>query len=82
MLDDEATLSRILGKYLKKVNKTENIPMDADLKEMGLDSMSAINLLLEIETQFEVNFPDTMLNSAVFRSGNTLRDAIRILKKT
>ena len=68
-------LWRILRTHLR-FEDDEEIPMDVRLEELGLDSMGAINVLLDIEDTFDVSFPDELLTEETFRTASSLRDAI------
>ena len=39
---------------------------ETTLKDMGLDSMASIELLLELEDQFDIVFPDELLTEETF----------------
>jgi acyl carrier protein len=69
-------LSTVLREHLTLVAPGDEIPQESTLGELGLDSMNAINLMLDLEGEFGVTFPDSMLNEETFRSGNTLVQAI------
>lgn len=49
------------------------------LRELGLDSMSAVNLLLDIEATFGITFPDELLTGEVFRTVESLADSVERL---
>ena len=72
-------LDEILIKHLKLMTQDDILPESKPLSEMGLDSMSAVNLLLELEEKFQIQFPDSMLNSETFASAISLRSAISFL---
>jgi acyl carrier protein len=72
-------LEHVLREHLVLLPPGEGIPRESKLTELGLDSMAAISVLLELEQAFEVTFPDSMLNGDTFRSAATLEDAIRKL---
>jgi acyl carrier protein len=74
-------LLNVLQKHLKFANPAKNFPMDAELESLGLDSMSAIDLLLALEETFEIVFPDAMLTPEVFRSARSLESAVQSLLK-
>jgi len=77
----EDTLQKILLRHLP--GRTEIVPADAELKKLGLDSMNAVNLLLDIESTFSIRFPDHMLNSNVFGRPAPLAGAIvRLLEES
>jgi acyl carrier protein len=53
-----------------------------DLYEAGLSSLDTIQLILALERQFNVEIPDEMLNRNLFRSIDSLADAIGTLQRT
>jgi acyl carrier protein len=55
------------------------IDLDTELREVGLDSMSAISLLLDLEKEFGITFPDDTLAPEVFRTGATLLETVQRL---
>ena len=72
-------LAELLPRHLRSFENSDGILPSMELVELGLDSMAAINLLLEVEDTFGVVFPDDLLNSATFSTGASLRDAIASL---
>jgi acyl carrier protein len=56
------------------------IPMDDGLIEQGLDSVTAVDLLLEIEREFAVVFPDELICAETFASGSSLGRVIEQLQ--
>ncbi|KVO58489.1 acyl carrier protein [Burkholderia stagnalis] len=52
-----------------------------DLYDAGLSSLDTIQLMLALERQFDVEIPDEMLNRQLFRSIDTLADAIATLRR-
>ncbi|MCA9940881.1 MAG: hypothetical protein KC418_19720 [Anaerolineales bacterium] len=66
----------ILRRHLRLSEATEPFPVEEKLNRMGLDSLSAINLLLDLEDGFDIVFPDALLNGETFRTALTLGDAI------
>ena len=69
----------ILREHLRFVSEDPEFPMDTNLEKLGLDSMSAIDLLLNLEQTFEILFPDSMLTVETFRTATTLEEAVRSL---
>jgi acyl carrier protein len=53
--------------------------MDKPLDELGLDSMGAVNLLLDLEDSFEISFPGSLLTEETFRTAANLHTAVRSL---
>ncbi|MEO1367902.1 MAG: phosphopantetheine-binding protein [Acidobacteriota bacterium] len=52
---------------------------DTVLGDVGLDSLTAVDVMLSIEDTFGVTFPDSMLTYDVFRHYGTLRDGVQQL---
>lgn len=50
--------------------------MNQNLKDLGIDSMASIELLLELEEVFEVALPDEILTEEILNDGNALYNAI------
>lgn len=70
----------VLGRHLKYAPPDQDIPLDADLKELGLDSMGAIDLLLDLEQSLRIVFPDELLTEETFRNAANLIEAIGSLE--
>ena len=55
-------------------------PMDlsesADLYDAGMTSHASVNLMLALENEFDVEFPDELLTRSVFSSIETIERAI------
>ncbi len=51
--------------------------MDTPLDELGLDSVKAIYLLLDLEEAFQVQIPNTMLSPEIFVFPQALYDAMQ-----
>jgi acyl carrier protein len=54
----------------------------ADLYQAGLTSHASVNLMLALETAFDVEFPDSMLKRSVFQSVSSIREALQQLGKS
>jgi acyl carrier protein len=53
--------------------------MDAYLVDLGLDSVEAISLLIDLEVASGVSFPSSMLTAETFKSGKSLEHALLTL---
>jgi acyl carrier protein len=49
---------------------------DADLYRAGMTSHASVNVMLALEGEFDVEFPDRMLKREVFGSISAIRSAI------
>lgn len=74
-LDAEVFLGLLYG-HLKQVGEEHTLTMESDLYELGLDSMAAVNLLLELEEIYGVVFPDVLLSESTFATPMSLKSAI------
>ncbi len=66
-------LLRPLLKFLGE----RTITSDAPLRELGLDSMQAVELLFAIEDTFEVTFPEEDLSDATFATAGSLWSVVQ-----
>jgi acyl carrier protein len=63
----------VLGRSVKRLDVND------DLFAAGMTSHSSVNLMLALENEFQVEFPDRMLTRAVFKSIGSLTAAIEEL---
>ncbi|MDX3112513.1 acyl carrier protein [Streptomyces scabiei] len=61
----------LLAPFLKFLGE-EEITAETSLREQGLDSMQAIELLFAIEDAFGVALPDEAMNHATFATAGSL----------
>lgn len=64
----QSRIEQIIRPNLKFLSKGAEIGRDDDLGELGLDSLAAINLLFDIESEFGVTIPDEVLDENTFSS--------------
>lgn len=69
-------LVTVLRDHLKYLKAGEELDFEQTLGDLGLDSMSAIDLLFGLEEAFEVSFPDALLNEETFRTARSLENAV------
>ena len=63
-MDDITTqFEQCLRRYLRLV-KPDSIKYDVELVQLGLDSMTAVALLVDLEKTFNIRFPDDMIVEA------------------
>ncbi|MGW1175137.1 phosphopantetheine-binding protein [Kitasatospora sp. NPDC002543] len=68
-------LPELLRPFLKFAGDRE-ITAESPLREFGLDSMQAIELLFAIEDTFDVSLPDEDMNDATFETAGSLWTAV------
>ena len=72
-------LKNILVGHLNQVESIDQIIETEDLTLLGLDSMGAMNLLFELEDSFNVSFDESLLTPEVFKTTNSLHNALLTL---
>jgi acyl carrier protein len=77
---DDITLEfeQCLRRHLRLV-KPDSINYDMELAQLGLDSMTAVAVLLDMEKTFGIRFPDDMLVEGTFRTAGKLKTAVELL---
>ena len=79
-MDDFSTqFEEVLRRHLRSA-KADSIDYNLELVQLGLDSMTAIAVLLDMEKSFSIRFPDDMLVEGTFRTAGRLKDAVRELQ--
>lgn len=73
---DDATFEAILRKRLKHLEPGAALPEDALLKDLGLDSMEAVELLLDLEDELGIVLPDEAMTAETFATASSLREAV------
>lgn len=53
-----------------------SLAADDDLYAAGMTSHASVNLMLGLENEFDVEFPDSMLRRSVFESISSIRVAL------
>jgi len=76
-VDVEGVVRRILAEQTSLGAKAGAIGADADLFKAGLDSVSAVNVMLAVEEAFSFEFPDASLNRATFSTVSAIADAVQ-----
>lgn len=66
----------VLVRHLVAVDDPAEIPADVNLRSLGLNSMRAVELVVDLEDSLGVVFPDDAFNDEVFRTAATLWDAL------
>jgi acyl carrier protein len=74
-MDDE-TFEAILRKRLKYLEPDAALPDDAALQELGLDSMQAVELLLDLEDELGIVLPDEAMTAETFATPGSLKAAV------
>jgi len=70
----------ILAKHGRLTIDAYSLSDDSDLYNAGLTSLATVGLMLALEEEFDIEFPDTMLSRKTFSSIESINDAIDELK--
>lgn len=66
----------VLVRHLVSIDDPGDIPADVNLRSLGLNSMRAVELVIDLEDTLGVVFPDDAFNDEVFRTAATLWDTV------
>jgi acyl carrier protein len=80
MEDITAEFEQCLRRHLRTASSVP-IKYDMDLAQLGLDSMTAVAVLLDMEKTFGIRFPDDMLVEGTFRTAGNLKKAVEQLRQ-
>lgn len=70
------TIRRVLAEHGRLASDATTLDSDADLYRLGMTSHASVNVMLALEGEFDVEFPDHMLKRGVFASIASIRAAI------
>jgi acyl carrier protein len=74
--DTTQTIRRILKEHGRLSKDVATLAPESDLYEAGLTSHASVNVMLALEGQFEIEFPDHMLKRSVFESIAAISEAV------
>lgn len=80
---DDADLMRYLAmvrKHLKFAGEEQSLPMDAGMEDLGLDSVTALNLMLDLEEAYGVVFDESLFTEETFATPRALWLALSSLR--
>jgi acyl carrier protein len=69
----------VLADQARLPQPVDNLADNDDLYAAGMTSHASINVMLGLENAFDVEFPDRMLNRAVFSSVDAIAAALNEL---
>jgi acyl carrier protein len=69
----------ILKQHGKLAVEVDALKDDGDLYQAGMTSHASVNVMLALEGEFDVEFPDRMLRRGVFESIAAIRAALEEL---
>jgi acyl carrier protein len=69
-------IRRILKEHGRLSKDAATLEEATDLYQAGMTSHASVNVMLALEAEFDVEFPDHMLRRGVFESLGAMRSAI------
>jgi acyl carrier protein len=76
MSDNASKIRTILKEHGRLAKDATALADEADLYQAGMTSHASVNVMLALEGEFDVEFPDHMLKRSVFESIAAIRTAI------
>lgn len=71
-----AKIRTILKEHGRLSKDAEALDAEADLYQAGMTSHASVNVMLALEGEFDIEFPDHMLKRNVFNSIASIRAAL------
>jgi acyl carrier protein len=72
----ESKIRIILGAHGRLAKDATGLTPTDDLYQAGMSSHASVNVMLALEGEFDVEFPDHLLKRSVFESIASIRTAI------
>ena len=70
----------ILAQHGRLSTPVDELNDDSDLYNAGLTSLATVSLMLALEEEFDIEFPDSMLGRKTFGSIESIVDAVEELQ--
>ncbi len=77
--DVDRRIRQVIGEHGRLPVGIASLGEDSDLYQAGMTSHASVNLMLGLEAEFDVEFPDAMLKRSVFQSVASIRGALEQL---
>jgi len=74
-------IRRILKEHARLNTDVDSLTLNSDLYQAGMTSHASVNVMLALEGEFEVEFPDQMLKRSMFDSIASIQGAIEELTR-
>lgn len=73
---DITAIRAILARHGRLSVDVAELREDSDLYEAGLTSLATVNVMLALESHFDLEFPDSLLGRKTFASLESIAEAI------
>lgn len=75
-IPDLAVIRQVLAQHGRLSIDAQGLAPDADLYDAGLTSLATVGVMLALEDQFNVEFPEAKLKRKTFESLESIAEAI------
>jgi acyl carrier protein len=72
-------IHRVLETHGRMPVPASGLPSDANLYAVGMTSHASVNVMLALEEEFDVEFPDEMLTRSAFESIDAIAGSLTAL---
>jgi acyl carrier protein len=79
LVQADTAIRRVLRDHGRLNADPDQLAAETDLYQAGMTSHASVNVMLALEGEFDVEFPDHMLKRNVFRSIASIERALREL---
>ena len=76
----ETTVRSVLAEQGKLSEDDQSIAVDADLYRAGMTSHASVNVMLGLEDEFGIEFPEERLTKATFTSVQSITEAVEAIQ--
>lgn len=66
----------VLSQHARLQQEPASLGPDDDLYRVGMTSHASVNVMLALESEFDIEFPDHMLKRSVFNSISSIEAAL------
>jgi len=72
----EDRIRTVIAQHARLGVDASSLGVEDDLYAAGMTSHASVNLMLALENEFDVEFPDAMLRRSVFENIDSIRTAL------
>ena len=76
----EARIRAVLAEHARLAVDVGDLDDGDDLYQAGMTSHASVNVMLALEDEFDIEFPERMLRKRTFESVRCIRDALAELR--
>ena len=76
----ETTVRSVLADQGKLSEDAQTIAADADLCRAGMTSHASVNVMLGLEDEFDIEFPEERLTKSTFTSVQSITEAVEAIQ--